>query len=82
MERPAINRLEQLIHQAASKSFDIGVSMAIIQTAINDNALVGDNKIPAKELKHKLLIETKDVWDTMLNICYALGEVKSEKREL
>lgn len=81
MKKPSIQRLEELIHRAASNSFDIAVSMAIIQTAIDDNALVGDNNIPAKELKHKLLIETKELWDTMLNMCGALGELQSEKRE-
>ena len=81
MKKPSIDRLEQLIHRAASSSFDIGVSMAIIQTAIKDNVLVGDDKVPAKELKHKLLIETKELWDTMLSICGALGELQSERRE-
>ena len=81
MKKTSMQRLEELIHRAASSSFDIGVSMAIIQTAINDNALVGDNKVPAKQLKHKLLIETKELWDTMLSICGALGELQSEKRE-
>lgn len=81
MKKSSIERLEQLIHHAASSSFDIVISTNLIQTAINDNALVGDNKIPAKELKHKMLIETKELWDTMLNLCGVLGELQSEKRE-
>lgn len=81
MKKPALYKLETLVHKASTTSFDVAIAMAVIQTAINDNVFVGDNKVPAKELKNKLLNNTKELWDTMLDICSALGELQSEIKD-